>query len=156
MQRDFLENYLNVPVSAAFTTFGDINLPADLKQKLFALREIHEDYSGREQEVLGMISEFCCNDIQSKKQEIFNGPIQECFDKFDKDGSGDIDISELQNVCGQLGMELDDEQTAEAMKDLDLNGDGVIDINEFVRWYFSGMKSYSNTKRNMFRAFSGI
>ena len=103
-----------------------------------------------------MLSNFCKDEMVPKKQEIFETQIKSVFAKFDKDGSGDIDISELQNVCGQLGMELDDDQTAEAMKDLDLNGDGVIDISEFARWYFSGMKSYSNTKRNMFRAFSGI
>lgn len=35
------------------------------------------------------------------------------------------------------------------MKELDLNGDGVIDIKEFSRWYFSGMKSYSSNKKSM-------
>ena len=35
------------------------------------------------------------------------------------------------------------------MKDLDLNGDGVIDFNEFARWYFTGMKPYSSEKRTM-------
>jgi hypothetical protein len=30
-----------------------------------------------------------------------------------------------------------------------LNGDGVIDIDEFARWYFSGMKPYSGLKRSL-------
>lgn len=33
------------------------------------------------------------------------------------------------------------------MKDLDLNGDGVIDEEEFSRWYFSGMKAYNGEKK---------
>jgi hypothetical protein len=59
-------------------------------------------------------------------------------------------------LCSELGFELDGDQVAEAMKDLDLNGDGVIDIKEFARWWFSGMKSYSNVKRNMYKAMGGI
>jgi Ca2+-binding EF-hand superfamily protein len=30
----------------------------------------------------------------------------------------------------------------DAFKDLDMNGDGVIDLSEFREWYFSGMNSY--------------
>ena len=37
------------------------------------------------------------------------------------------------------------------MKDLDLNGDGVIDLEEFSAWYFTGMKSYSKGKRTMLK-----
>lgn len=35
------------------------------------------------------------------------------------------------------------------MKDLDLNGDGVVDQAEFSRWYFTGMKSYNSNTRSM-------
>ena len=42
-----------------------------------------------------------------------------------------------------------EEQLKNALKDLDLNGDGVIDIDEFARWYFSGMKPYSGLKRSL-------
>ena len=35
------------------------------------------------------------------------------------------------------------------MKDLDMNGDGVIDLDEFSRWYFTGMKSYNGPSRSM-------
>lgn len=33
------------------------------------------------------------------------------------------------------------------MKDLDLNGDGTIDLYEFKSWYLSGMAPFSKTKR---------
>jgi len=35
------------------------------------------------------------------------------------------------------------------MIDLDLDGNGVIDLDEFARWYFVGMNSYSDTQRNL-------
>jgi hypothetical protein len=35
------------------------------------------------------------------------------------------------------------------MGDLDLNGDGVIDLSEFSRWYYTGMKAYNGNTRNM-------
>jgi len=35
------------------------------------------------------------------------------------------------------------------LKDLDLNNDGVIDLAEFSRWYFTGMKPYDGRKRTM-------
>ena len=34
-----------------------------------------------------------------------------------------------------------------ALKDLDLNGDGVIDLEEFSRWYFGGMRPYGGLQR---------
>jgi len=46
---------------------------------------------------------------------------------------------------------LTDEQATVALIDLDLNKDGVIDFNEFQRWYFTGMKSYNGKTRNMLR-----
>lgn len=35
------------------------------------------------------------------------------------------------------------------MKELDLNGDGVVDFDEFSRWYFSGMRTYSKNKKSL-------
>ena len=60
-----------------------------------------------------------------------------------------MEKDELINLCKDLGQELSDEQYAEALKDLDVNGDGVIDLGEFKRWWFSGLKSYSGQKRSM-------
>jgi len=46
---------------------------------------------------------------------------------------------------------LTDEQVDNALKDLDLNNDGVIDLDEFSRWYFTGMKPYNDTTRTMLK-----
>ena len=42
------------------------------------------------------------------------------------------------------------------MADLDLNGDGVIDFYEFTRWYFCGMKSYSDVQRSLLTFSNGV
>jgi Ca2+-binding EF-hand superfamily protein len=44
----------------------------------------------------------------------------------------------LNKLCTELGHPLDDKQIEEALKDLDVNKDGVIDLDEFCTWWFSG------------------
>ena len=38
-----------------------------------------------------------------------------------------------------------------ALKDLDMNNDGVVDLEEFTRWYFTGMKPYNGARRTMLK-----
>lgn len=52
-------------------------------------------------------------------------------------------------MMSKMGTKLSDEQVVVALKDLDLNGDGVIDFNEFAEWYFNGRQENSMTKRAM-------
>ena len=75
--------------------------------------------------------------------------VAQAFRKFDADGSGAIDKDELQALSKQLGHPLSEEQLQKALEDLDLNKDGVIDFDEFCRWYFTGMKPYNNSTRSM-------
>jgi hypothetical protein len=69
------------------------------------------------------------------------------FKEFDTDDSGSIDRDELQAMMAKMGNPLSDEQVDVALKDLDQNGDGVVDFDEFAKWYFSGMRSYSKQTR---------
>ena len=87
-----------------------------------------------------------------EKDRIFKKDVTDAFNKFDKDGSGTIDKYELADLSLALGHELTDYEIDTALKDLDLNGDGVIDLTEFSRWYFTGMKPYSGAKRTMLLA----
>jgi len=79
----------------------------------------------------------------------YDDDVKPAFGKFDKDFSGAIDKGELKELSSELGYPLNDEQLEKALTDLDLNKDGVVDLNEFCRWYFTGLKSYNNTTRNM-------
>jgi len=38
-----------------------------------------------------------------------------------------------------------------ALKSLDVNKDGVIDLQEFSWWYFTGMKSLTGTQKTLLR-----
>ena len=50
-----------------------------------------------------------------------------------------------------LGLKHDEAQLEVALKDLDLDNSGTIDIYEFSRWYFTGMKSYNGDTRTMLK-----
>lgn len=89
------------------------------------------------------------SDLNDKKNEVYTSFVEPSYNKFDKDGNGTIDLQELGMLAKELGQPLNEEQLQEAMTDLDLNGDGVIDKKEFSRWYFTGMKAYNGDTRNM-------
>ena len=57
--------------------------------------------------------------------------LEAAFAMFDKDGSGDITIEEIKAVLGG-GQLLDKAVWAEIMSEVDQNGDGVIDLKEFI------------------------
>jgi hypothetical protein len=64
--------------------------------------------------------------------------IRKVFTSFDKDGSGFIDHNELKEVAKELGRPLDAAELEECLKDLDLNSDGKISLDEFQKWWLSG------------------
>ena len=59
--------------------------------------------------------------------------IKEAFKIFDRDGNGYIDAKELKHVVTRMGHVLTGEEADEFMREADLNGDGKLDYNEFVR-----------------------
>lgn len=59
--------------------------------------------------------------------------IMEAFKVFDKDGNGFISATELRSVMISLGRKLTDEEIDEIIREVDLDGDGQIDYEEFVK-----------------------
>ena len=54
------------------------------------------------------------------------------FNLFDKDSSGTITTKELGTVMRNLGQNPSEEELKEMIKEIDLDGNGVIDFNEFL------------------------
>lgn len=86
---------------------------------------------------------------KAKYAEKLEKDVKPAFAKFDKDSSGAIDKEELAALSEELGTKLTEEQLDAALLDLDLNGDGVVDLDEFCRWYFTGMKPYNGARRTL-------
>ena len=53
------------------------------------------------------------------------------FDKFDTDGSGQIDALELRELMKEFGQKKTKFQIAQMVKEVDDDGDGVISFSEF-------------------------
>ena len=59
--------------------------------------------------------------------------LMEAFKVFDKDGNGYITALELSSVMNSLGEKLTEEEVEEMIREADIDGDGQIDYDEFVR-----------------------
>lgn len=59
--------------------------------------------------------------------------LKEAFRVFDKDLNGYISASELRNVMMNLGEKLSDEEVEQMIKEADLDGDGQVNYEEFVK-----------------------
>ncbi|CAG8550543.1 2710_t:CDS:2 [Paraglomus occultum] len=59
--------------------------------------------------------------------------IREAFKVFDKDGNGFISAAELRHVMTNLGEKLTDEEVDEMIREADVDGDGQINYEEFVK-----------------------
>ncbi|XP_074662442.1 uncharacterized protein LOC141914989 [Tubulanus polymorphus] len=59
--------------------------------------------------------------------------MREAFKTFDKDGNGFISKQELVDIMTKLGEPLTKEEAENLMQKADLNGDGQLDYNEFIK-----------------------
>ena len=63
-----------------------------------------------------------------------NFELQEAFNLFDTDGDGQLSISEWQTVLSRMGMKLSSKEEKALFRNVDSNGDGKIDLDEFMKY----------------------
>merc|ERR1719498_815437 len=61
----------------------------------------------------------------------------EAFKVFDRDGNGFISAAELRHVMTNLGEKLTDEEVDEMIREADVDDDGQINYEEFVKMMMS-------------------
>jgi hypothetical protein len=79
---------------------------------------------------------------QTKISQAFR--LLDAFQMFDIDASGTIDSNELETVLNTLGYNYTEAETAEMMREADVDGDGEIDYNEFIKMMMSSNKMDMN------------
>ena len=57
---------------------------------------------------------------------------KEAFDMFDKDGSGTIDVGEIVKIMKNFGYPINKSEAQRMISEIDDNGDGELDFEEFV------------------------
>eukprot|EP01126_Amoeba_proteus_P002059 TRINITY_DN1064_c0_g1_i3.p1 TRINITY_DN1064_c0_g1~~TRINITY_DN1064_c0_g1_i3.p1 ORF type:complete len:149 (-),score=50.71 TRINITY_DN1064_c0_g1_i3:93-539(-) len=97
------------------------------------IRQVDKDGDGEIdfEEFVSMMANAKCSTEEEMRQ---------AFAVFDSDGNGFIDKKELRSVLQQLGEEVDEDQLNEMMRSADINNDGTIDYNEFVKMMKSDLR----------------
>jgi len=78
------------------------------------------------QEFLGMMK-------QKANEADQESDLKEAFKIFDRDKDGYIDMKELKKVANMLGATLTKEEVDEFMREADVDGNGKLDYDEFVK-----------------------
>jgi Ca2+-binding EF-hand superfamily protein len=79
-------------------------------------------------------------DTQLSDEKI--GEIRSDFAFFDKDGNGQIDLSEFIELLTVLSPKTKVRSVEEGFKMIDNNDDGFIDFEEFLTWWQEGWWEY--------------
>eukprot|EP01126_Amoeba_proteus_P066773 TRINITY_DN9729_c0_g1_i2.p1 TRINITY_DN9729_c0_g1~~TRINITY_DN9729_c0_g1_i2.p1 ORF type:complete len:152 (-),score=46.39 TRINITY_DN9729_c0_g1_i2:81-536(-) len=82
--------------------------------------------------------------------------IEECrqaFALFDKDGNGNITVDELETVLRSFGQTPTPDELHNMMKEVDIDGNGEIDFNEFLKMLARNITSSEDEIAECFKVF---
>lgn len=61
--------------------------------------------------------------------------LKQLFDKIDVDGNGSLDRTEVEALCAAMGLAIDAADMDTAMAEMDSDGNGEVDFQEFTTWW---------------------
>eukprot|EP00930_Biecheleria_cincta_P027602 TRINITY_DN19360_c0_g1_i1.p1 TRINITY_DN19360_c0_g1~~TRINITY_DN19360_c0_g1_i1.p1 ORF type:complete len:673 (+),score=155.68 TRINITY_DN19360_c0_g1_i1:51-2069(+) len=88
--------------------------------------------------------------IKEETGEAMAARVREVFNRFDTDGGGILDSSELKHLLHTLSPEFTTSDVSDLLKEVDKGGDGKVSLREFVAW----MKADSSWARRILLAIS--
>ena len=91
-------------------------------------------------------------EVANKLTEEEIADFQEAFSLFDEDDSGTITIKELGSVMTSLGQNSTEAGLQDLINEVDIDGDGIIDFNEFLMLMVGKSKDV-NTEEEFIEAF---
>ena len=90
-------------------------------------------------------------DLSNEEIEIFKA----CFRVFDDTGEGTISIREIRQVALKLGCVLSEDDIQDRINEIDLDGNGTLEFNEFTSAMLDKMKSKTDDElRAAFRIYA--
>ena len=72
----------------------------------------------------------------NKEDEMELAQVRKMFDEIDTDSGGTLDQNETKALFVKLNVPLEDDQYQQVMSELDPEGDGEVDFDEFQHWWF--------------------
>eukprot|EP01050_Picozoa_sp_SAG11_P007633 SAG11_NODE_643_length_7983_cov_2.198884_3_plen_589_part_00 len=73
--------------------------------------------------------------------------LRALFERIDTDGSGEIAPSEIVKIAEMVGVDMNDAEIASTVEEMDYDGSGVIDFEEFCEWWKSPSPIASRIRR---------
>lgn len=80
------------------------------------------------------------------KEERRVDEVREVFELYDVDGSGAIDAEELRAIMNELAIPLTDAELNAALDEMDEDGSGEVEFDEFLGWYMAGEEEAAEKK----------
>ena len=130
-----------------------MRVPKDQRDNIVSTKA-HDITKRREWKTLRIMEEEHAERVateEAKKSRLdeFRDVVQVAFNKYDEDGSGTMEIDELEQMLKhELREPVPPEDLQAAIQEMDADGNGVVDFEEFLDWFTS--EKVRNRKGNNF------